>query len=231
MPSFRLIAASLLLAGLAACATGGGSGHRGTFLKPGANPGEVVATELAFARMAKDKGQWTAFESFAAKDAVMFEPGPVRAKDWLRGRANPAVSVEWSPYQVWSSCDGSLAVTRGGWSQPSNGGLGAYTTVWQREDDGAYKWVLDLGETLKQPLAEPAMIKAAVGDCPERRSFGQSPQRATIAADGLSGAASDGTLSWAVTAAPGQSGALHIYLTQNGAAQEVLTSPLPALAD
>src|SRR5690606_22688854 len=35
-----------------------------------ADPGKVVAAEIAFARTAQEKGQWTAFAEFAADDAV-----------------------------------------------------------------------------------------------------------------------------------------------------------------
>ena len=65
----------------------------------------------AFARAAQEKGQWTAFREYAADDALMFVPQPVAAKDWLKKQANPAQAVTWQPYAVWSSCDGSLAVT------------------------------------------------------------------------------------------------------------------------
>jgi hypothetical protein len=174
------LALGLVLA-LAACASdgvrgAGGGDHfmlergkeRGSF-KRGADPGVVVAAELAFARAAKDKGQWTAFAEYAAADAVMFVPEPVNAQQWLKGRKNPAGTVEWQPYQVWSSCDGSLAVTRGPWTRP-DGSVGYFTTVWQRQADGGYKWVLDTGETLDQPLAEPDMIAAQVADCGKEAS-------------------------------------------------------------
>jgi len=136
----------------------------GRDLKPIAQPGEVVATELAFARMAREEGQWSAFAEYAADDAVMFVPEPVNAKEWLKGRANPAKSVEWEPYQVWSSCDGSLAVTKGAWQRP-DGSVGYFTTVWERQEKGDYKWVLDMGDTLELPLKEPDMIGAEVADC------------------------------------------------------------------
>src|SRR5690606_29429218 len=97
-----------------------------------ADPGKVVAAEIAFARTAQEKGQWTAFAEFAADDAVMFVPAPVKAKDWLKGQRDPAEAVRWQPHQVWSSCDGTLAVTRGAW-QRADGSTGYFTTVWQRD--------------------------------------------------------------------------------------------------
>lgn len=168
MPGLKSVLPFALILSLAACSTaggpGGGPGGRGPYLRPSANPGQVVATELGFARMAREKGQWTAFAEYAAKDAVMFQPGPVKAQDWLKGRANPAKALQWQPHQVWSSCDGSLAVTRGGWKD-ADGNVGAFTTIWERQPDGAYKWVLDVGEKLDKPLEEPDLVQAEVADC------------------------------------------------------------------
>src|SRR5690606_30179687 len=107
-----------------------------------ANPSAVIAAEMAFARAAQEKGQWTAFRQYATRDAVMFVPEPVNAQQWLRGQADPAQAVTWQPYQVWSSCDGSFAVSTGGATYP--GGVQSnFVTVWQKQTDGKYLWVLD----------------------------------------------------------------------------------------
>ena len=170
-----------------------------------ANPGAVVAAEVAFAQLAQDKGQWSAFIATAAKDAVMFAPQPVYAQEFLKGKPNPPQSVKWQPHQVWSSCDGSLAVTRGAWQRP-DGKTGYFTTVWQRQKDGKYKWVLDQGDELPLPLDAPDMIVAKVADCPA----GYRPERAQKPRDfkgkllpldpaRLTGRSLDGTLGWEET--------------------------------
>jgi hypothetical protein len=175
-----------------------------------ADPSKVVATELAFARAAQEKGQWTAFAEYSTDQAVMFVPEPVNAHSWLSGRANPAQAVMWQPHQVWSSCDGSLAVTKGAWQRP-NGTVGYFTTVWERQRDGGYKWVLDQGDQLEQALAQPEMIGGKVAECatPGGPPRGQS-QPASIrptACDGGTcrggGSSGDGTLTYeyATTAA------------------------------
>ena len=87
-------------------------------LTPAANPSKVVAAELELARAAQEDGQWSAFRDFSAGDAVLFVPEPVAARDWLQGRADPAAALQWQPHHIWSSCDGSLAVTRGAWQHP-----------------------------------------------------------------------------------------------------------------
>jgi hypothetical protein len=142
-------------------------------LRHSANPGAVVAAELGFASLAQEKGQWTAFRETATRDAVMFVPEPVNAESFLKGKANPPVAVRWQPHQVWSSCDGSLAVTYGAWQRPT--GVGYFTTVWQRQKDGEYKWVMDQGDDLAEPLIAPEMISASVADCGSKQAIAAAP--------------------------------------------------------
>ena len=161
-----------------------------------ANPSAVIAAELAFARAAQEKGQWTAFREHAADGAVMFVPQPVDAKAWLRSQQDPAQAVTWQPHRVWSSCDGSLAVTKGAWQRP-DGSVGYFTTVWQRQRNGQYKWVMDQGDTLPQPLEAPAMIEAKVAECAPAPSTAATSEPSA----GLhQGASRDGTLVWQVSA-------------------------------
>ena len=236
------IAALALSAMLCVSCSGGGGGSRLSDrdqrftrnLRPVAQPGEVVAAEIAFARTAQEKGQWTAFAEYATKDAVMFVPEAVNAQQWLKGRTNPAQAVKWQPYQVWSSCDGSLAVTKGAWQRP-DGSVGYFTTVWQRQEDGAYKWVMDQGDALAEPLEEPDMVQADVADCPAAR--GGQPrdgnrrfQPAVMAADGLSGSAADGSLTWQMAMAPDLARTLRVSVRRGEGMEQVLTSIVAAPA-
>jgi hypothetical protein len=129
-----------------------------------ASPAAIVAAEVAFSQLAQSKGHWTAFRATAAPDAVMFVPQPVLARDWLKSQKDPARSVAWQPHQVWLSCDGSLAVSYGAWQQP-RGSQGYFTTVWQRQKNGEYKWVMDQGHDLPAPLVAPEMIGSGVATC------------------------------------------------------------------
>jgi hypothetical protein len=167
-----------------------------------ANPSKVVAAELAFARLAQEQGQWTAFAEYATRDAVMFVPEPVVAQDWLKGRANPPQAVRWQPHQVWSSCDGSLAVTKGAWQRP-DGSVGYFTTVWQRQEDGEYKWVMDQGDVLAEPLEAPEMIEAKAAQCHLPRPM-PAPGVPIVDADEQhsGGRSDDFTLHWDVITRP-----------------------------
>jgi len=162
-----------------------------------ANPSALVALEMAFARMAQEKGQWTAFRQYADDDAVMFVPQPVRAKDWLKGRANPAQAVKWQPYQVWMSCDGTLGVTRGAWQRP-DGSVGYFTTAWRKQKSrsklGEYLWEMDQGDVLPTPLPQSEFLDASVADCSPPAPPADMPLPA--GAERRSGWSKDKTLHW-----------------------------------
>ncbi len=165
----------LLTFAAAACAPGTGGMGGGLPLRPVADASAVIAAEIGFNQLAQAKGQWSAFRATAAEGAEMFVPDRVLAEGWLKGRTDPAVPVRWQPHAVWSSCDGSYAVTRGAWERP--GSVGSYVTVWQRQKNGKYKWRLDMSLADERALPAPEMVAARVADC------GKSPaQRASLAA-------------------------------------------------
>jgi hypothetical protein len=215
----RFVALAAALAALVGCATPGEA--RRDRLRPTANPSAVVATELAFARAAQEKGQWAAFRQFAADDAVMFTPQLAPAKAWLKGRAEPPVAVKWQPYQVWMSCDGSLAVTKGAWQRPD--GVGYFTTVWQRQKNDAYKWVLDQGDGLKQPLAEPEMIAGQVADCSR-----PAPRDVPPAEGRTVGWSKDKTLQWTLDVRPDNSRTFTVYRWTGSGYEQALRSDVAA---
>lgn len=117
---------------------------------------QAIAAERAFAARAQSEGQWTAFRATAAADAIMVAPGPVNAQDFLgRFTRDPAVSVMWWPARVWTSCDGTLAVTSGPWVRNGGTQVGSFTTVWRREAGGGWKWIYDNGRDLPAAIAAP----------------------------------------------------------------------------
>ena len=106
-----------LLIGFGLLAAATGTQARTPPMRLSANPSAVVAAEIAFNRLAQEKGQWTAFRETAAKDAVMFVPQMANAQAWLKGRKDPPASVKWQPEKVLMSCNGSIGVTTGPWQR------------------------------------------------------------------------------------------------------------------
>ena len=206
---------------LAACA---GQGEPRGF-KPLANPSAIVAVEFAFAQDAQDKGQWTAFRDYAAKDAVMFVPQPVEARDWLKKQTDPATAVKWEVHSVWMSCDGSLAVSKGAWQRTNT--FGYFTTVWQRQKRDEYKWTLDQGDGLAEPLAPPDMVAGSVADCSSRP---QPPEIAAAPAgvDQRVGWSDDRTLYWIVRVQPDNARTFGAFSWTGHGYDEVVNSEVAA---
>lgn len=174
-----------------------------------ADSSAILVAEIAFSRLAQDKGQWTAFRQTAAETAVMFVPKPVLAQEWLKGRADPVAAVTWQAQKLFIACDGRTGASTGA-SQMPGGAQGYYTTVWQnmerpRAKKPKWLWVLDHGVTLARPRAGEEMIasrtaactgnpKALLGDVP----MGPPSKGADAVPPQSSGAraSADGTMVW-----------------------------------
>ena len=156
------------------------------------DPSSVYAAEIAFNRLAQERGQWTAFRATAAENAIMFVPQRVLARQWLKGRADPPASVSWSPSAIYVSCDGNVAASTGNWKRP-DGSVGYFTTIWRRDGKGAWKWIMDHGDRLATAREAPEFLMGKVASC-KRRSADAGPEtvpkdesldwNADVAADG-----------------------------------------------
>jgi len=171
-------------------------------LLAGATPSAIDA-EREFAADSQKLGQWTAFRKWSADDAVMFTPQPVKTHELLKDKADPPSSVFWWPGRSFVSCDGGHAVNTGPWVRQYGKAVGYFTTVWQRQRDGGWKWVLDQGDALQAPRSEGGDIK------PRQASCSGKPGRAlilgTVGAAGYHngrGRSGDGTLVWSWTVDP-----------------------------
>lgn len=179
------------------------------------DPSSVFAAEIAFNRLARDKGQWTAFRETAADDAVMFVPQRVLAKQWLKGRADPAEPVSWTPSTIYVSCDGNLAASTGNWQRP-DGSVGYFTTIWRRDKRGAWEWVLDHGDTLAAPRPASEFLVGKVATCKR----GKAPEVVGAKANAAVPPA-DESLLWNAEAAP--DGSRHVMVrVWNGAGYDVV---------
>ncbi len=215
-------------------------------LDPIGDPGKVAAADFAFALAAREDGQWTAFRSFAASNAVIHTPdGVVDADSFLSGRADPPEAVRWAPDEIWTSCDGSLAVTTGRFTDP-DGLVGSYATVWALQDDlRTYKWTYDIGAPDNpQPPAPPpevepdedtivvselTSITGHVADCSPAKEDGRHLS-ISMAEESEMGLSQDRSLVWQWDQfADGTRGVIVHYL-RNGELEQVLDLSFPALA-
>lgn len=219
----RFIAAIGIALLLASCASGGGRpSDRERFQriagKSVANPSEVVKAELAFARLAREEGQWTAFRETATDDAVMFVPNLTNAQIWLKGKVDPAEAVDWQPHKITMSCDGTMAVSMGAW-QAANGTTGKFYTIWQKQNaedrrvrgkEAEWKWVFDHGFAVDQPLAEPDFVETTVASCDQVKALMVAPP--VNNGQRKMGQATDRSLLWRATQQSDKSRSLTIQL-------------------
>lgn len=177
-----------------------------------ATPATAADAERAFAaRAAATNRQWATFREWSTPDAVMFVPQPVKAHDWLAKAKEPARAVRWAPSESYVSCDGRWAVNTGRWVQPGTPLRGWFTTVWQRQPGGGWKWIYDAGDAdqgeAKLP-AKPAVRRAACR--PKAEDALGAPESGAGLKQG-EGRSPDGTLQWRWTYTPEGARALDVY--------------------
>jgi ketosteroid isomerase-like protein len=108
----------------------------------------VIAAERAFAARHQQVSVKQAFAEYAAPDGVMVTPGGVRnALDFIAGwpDADDRGHIVWWPSVAGIARSGELGFTMG---PASYGGGRAYTnyfTVWKKQPDGSWKWLIDMG--------------------------------------------------------------------------------------
>ena len=227
----RLAPLALAASLLASCASGGPSSQDGRYALnsparerdrfDSADPSKVIAAELAFARMAREKGTWTAFRATSTDDALWPAPALTNVRQDLDDVPDPAEPIVWGPDAVWVSCDGSFALSTGPATQP-NGRRSRFATIWQRQRNDEYRWVLDQGFDLEADYDQPEMIGARVADCAPGRDQRRT-RRFEVQRGGAwgSGRSNDGTLEWATAIAPDCSRTLVVRMSQGGAMSEV----------
>lgn len=193
----------------------------------------AVDAELAFARDAQRIGQWTAFRKYADRDAVMFTPQAVWARDFLKGRKDPQEAVTWYPAHSWVSCDGRTAVNTGPAFRDGKA-YGYFATVWQRSGR-TWRWVYDGGGPLSGP---PPAAKAQVhrascsGRAPGAPIIPPPPltpkQARTNPEDNGRGQSADKTLGWDWKVEKNGARKLRVYAWDGAHYAQVLFNNVPA---
>lgn len=159
----RAITAVLLLSiclfSVAGCGKGGEQAERiREGVKPSGSGGSqaLIAADCEFASMAVDSGLGAAFVFFAADSATMLRDGslPIIGKEAIRGLfSGPARgTLTWEPYFADMAGSGDLGYTLGEYQfapKDTSGGKkvphGYYVTIWKKQPDGSWKFVLDTG--------------------------------------------------------------------------------------
>lgn len=188
-------------------------------------PQNAADAEIAFARAAQTEGQWTAFRAFALPGATMFGDGPEPIEEATKGLKDPPVAIQWWASDSYVSCDGSLAVNTGPWLN-RRGGNGFFTTVWERQAAGGWKWRMDGGDGLATP--RPARDKALTHRASCRGTPALPPAAATGEGKTGEGNSLDHTLAWRWHVMPDGARSFRAWLWDGRAMKPVVTDRIAA---
>lgn len=134
----------------------------------------MVAAERAFSKMSVDKGFKESFSTYIADDGIMFVPMPVKGKERLAARPDPPIELVWWPSHAEIARSGEMGWTTGPWERRVKGKEGVanghFVTVWKKQPDGQWRWLIDTGIEHEKPNApagspppvDPAKAQGAV---------------------------------------------------------------------
>jgi ketosteroid isomerase-like protein len=129
---------------------------------------ELAAMEDAFCARAKEKGVLAAFEYFAAPDVAFIDTDPrkwrgIEAVRQRMGADQPGTKLTWSARFTDVSDDGTLGYNYGRYESRRLGPnghesvrTGWFLTLWKRQPDGTWRYVMDQGAPDRPAVAAPA---------------------------------------------------------------------------
>ena len=132
---------------------------------------QMVENERSFSRMSEEKGIREAFAAFIAEDGILFRPRAVVGKKWMHEHPLPPSDkrplLTWQPIYAFLSQSGDLGYTTGPWQYKNDikdskaSAFGNFMTVWKKQADGNWRFVLDLGISNPEPkvVLKPAFSR------------------------------------------------------------------------
>ena len=123
----------------------------------------LVDAELAFAKRADQEGTDAAFLSVLDDMGVLFHPGPVNGKAWLRGQKPDTSKLTWFPSFVEVSNAGDLGYSTGPYqwraeAKSEKVSHGHFVSIWGRHG-GSWKLLLDMGSDHTAPSEEDPVFE------------------------------------------------------------------------
>ena len=141
----------------------------------------MVASERAFAKLSEEKGFKESFLAYIAEDGIMFRPMPVKAKQGLKERPDPPIKLSWRPSYAEIARSGDMGWTTGPWERRTQGSdetlYGHFVTVWKKQPDGMWLWVIDTGIAHDKPTAPAGSLPPVPAD----KAKGRMPKVDTAA--------------------------------------------------
>jgi ketosteroid isomerase-like protein len=118
----------------------------------------LIEVERAFSRLSEEKGTREAFLTYLADDSVVFLPRPVPGrKAYEEAPADSPTLLTWEPAYAEVSPAGDLGYTTGPYQAGDRNNasaaprFGHYVSIWQKQPNGLWRVVLDIG--IRHPQA------------------------------------------------------------------------------
>lgn len=108
---------------------------------------DLIATELQFAAYARENGTNAAFIEFIDDEGVLFRPYAVNGKERLAQQTNRIGPpyLKWWPAYSGAARSGDLGFNTGPYTVGDDQNHGYFFTVWQKQDDQRWKFLIDHG--------------------------------------------------------------------------------------
>lgn len=123
----------------------------------------LLKTDADFNKLAAQKGFIDAFLAYMADDAILFPAGsgPITGRENIRKHLSdgPADAIlSWQPQKAYVAISGDLGCTYGTSEYKFKGQdgkpvihYGKYITVWKKQPDKSWKFILDIGNQSPPP--------------------------------------------------------------------------------
>ena len=119
---------------------------------------------MGFSRLSEEKGMKAAFIEYIDSNGVLLRPNEMpivgaNAIDYLIQQNDTGYSLTWQPNNAEISTSGDLGYSYGIYAmRPASKDTviyGTYTSIWKKQKDGKWKFVLDSGnEGIGRPLEQ-----------------------------------------------------------------------------
>lgn len=118
----------------------------------------LIKADEAFNTMSQEKGFRNAFLFYAADSVIKMNNkalpviGKPALEQWLLTQ-DAKSPLQWKPVKAEISVGGDLGYTFGVWKLPAKDTTyyGNYVTIWKKQKDGSWKYVLDTGTSTPKP--------------------------------------------------------------------------------
>ena len=122
---------------------------------------KLIKTDQEFSDKSVKEGMSAAFTAYADDDVILMQDrqfpilGIKELKEHYSKIKNGDSKLEWSPLKAEISKSGDIGYTFGNWIYSAKDSkdtvYGNYVTIWKKQNDGSWKFVLDGGNTTPPP--------------------------------------------------------------------------------